>query len=223
MDDAATLLPILVGVVVLALLGFVQVRSAYSRAVRDFGELREYTQKFNAFTAALLAGTSDGELYAWLTRHVNHIHEVLGHDGIMAVFIKPYTRETIYNYALIMNTLPDLRRGMGDERSHAHSIMLCEDALLRGMGTIEGRVRELDRERRNPLVWLREGVRFVATLPIRLLRWLGYGRGSSFEEASNGPLGRLLTGAAWLIGLLASIIQIVQAWGPLMGFVGLGR
>ena len=112
---------------------------------------------------------------------------------------------------------------MYDERVRGHMIMMYDDALLRGMGTIEQRCRELEAERRNPLIWLREGVRFVATLPIRLFRWLGFRSESSFEEASGGKFGRILTLIAWIIGLIASIIQIAQAWESLMAFFRFGR
>ncbi len=218
-----TYLPILVAVVMLLLLGFVQMQLAHKMAMQKHKELADYSQTFDAFATALLKGSFDGDLYAWLTRHVNHIHQVLGHDGYMAVFIKPYTREVIHNYAINLNVLSELRRGVLDERSRKLMIMMCNDALLRGMGTIEQRGRELEAERRNPLIWLREGVRFVATLPIRLFLWLDFRREKSFEEASGGVFGRILTLAAWFIGLVASIIQIAQAWGPLMAFFGFGR
>ncbi len=213
-----TYLPILIAVVLLLVLGFVQIRLAHNMVVQKYKELEEYSQKFDAFATPLLKGSFDGDLYKWLTLHVNHIHQVLGNDGYYGEFTKPYTREVFYNYAIIPNLLSELRKG--DERTRSHMIMMCDDALLRGMGTIKQGGRELEAERRNPLIWLREGVRFVATLPIRLFLWLGLRRESSFEEASGGVFGRILTLAAWLIGLLAAIIQIAQTWGPLMAFFG---
>lgn len=216
-----TYLPIFGAIVVLLLLGYVQMKLAHNMAVQKYKELTEYSQTFDSFATALLRGSFDGDLYAWLTHNVNHIHQVLGYDGYFREFTTPYTREVFHNYAIIPNLLSELRRG--DERTRQHIIMMCDDALLRGMGTIEQRGRELETERRNPLIWLREGVRFVATLPIRLFLWLNFRRESNFEEASGGVFGRILTLLAWLIGLVASIIQIVQAWEPVMAFFRFGH
>jgi hypothetical protein len=216
-----TYLPLIVALVVLLLLGYTQMQLAHRTALHEYKELAEYSQTFDVFATALLRGSFDGDRYAWLTRNVNHTHRLLGIDAYFEEFKKPYMGEVIRNFAILPNVLAELRQG--DKRIRQYLIMACDDAMLRGIGTIEQRGRELEAERRNPLIWLREGVRFVATLPIRLLLWSGLISESRFEKASGSVLGNILTLLVGLLSLLASIIQITQVWGPLISFFGFGR
>src|SRR5688500_4205886 len=98
-----TYLPVLIAVGVLLLLGRIQVQAAFKKVEKQHRELTEYLQTFQQFGTALLGGSFAADLYDWLTRRVNHIHQLLGDGGYLAEYTRPYTREVVYNLPIIPN------------------------------------------------------------------------------------------------------------------------
>ena len=53
------------------------------------------------------------------------------------------------------------------------SISRVDDVLLAFVSAINNLTDEKKKDLKNPLIWLREGVRFIVTIPISLLYWSG--------------------------------------------------
>jgi hypothetical protein len=117
-----------------------------------------------------------------------------------------------------MNSLPLVRRaktarGLSrlDERDLEEAAM-CMEALLHCLGTLEVWLAESARRLRNPLIWLREGVRFFLLLPVSVLRWLGFIGPSRLKRIENSGIVRVISGLVALVELLSGTVAICVGW-----------
>jgi hypothetical protein len=173
-----------------------------------------YLERLSHLVRKLDAGKFDGATFDWLTMNVPQMQRALGYHGVMA-YRAPFGIYSAQRYQILINTLPQIRSGI----AHPSDIQACQDAILRYIGELN---EEADGAESllNPLAWLREGVRFVVTLPLRLAVWSGLMSESTFVRASNHPLTRIVSALAWTVGLVASVIEIAEYWDELRLLLG---
>ena len=173
---------------------------------REF--LIEYYNKFEKFVEDYPNKEIDGEVYAWLTRNVTRIQRELGIHGVMEMYKKACSSCYLSNYAIIINTLPDIIR----RTAHKNDILSCFECMTRYLGVLEERTNLLVSQILNPLVWLREGVKLILLLPLIVLVWFGMIGLSSAETIERSPLVTTISGMVSFLGLVGALITIILGW-----------
>jgi hypothetical protein len=111
----------------------------------------------------------------------------------------------------MQQTLSTFRWGL-DEKTIAHYVGMVDDALNRYGGRLMEWPEQLDRDRINPLVWFREGIRAVILTPGFVLQSLGLWFGRPSRSLVPSTFTRVLSAIVSVIVLAAAVVQIVTGW-----------
>lgn len=160
---------------------------------------------------------NDYESYGWLVHRSNKMQIQLGAGGIYASYRPPHANFQYSNYPIILNMLPDLRNALDDRiLSDSHIVhqysMALQDALVRHLGSLHDIDEHNKKSLRNPVIWLREGVRAITALPLTLLGWLGALSESTVSRLASGRLFRGISAFAALVGFVSAVMGIALGW-----------
>lgn len=206
----------------LTLLGLV-LKVLESRALHlDLEFAREFRDKLISYANG--RGV-DHQAYNWLTFRSIKMQRQMGELGLLSAYRRAASGQTVFGYQVIVNMLPELQQsfvdpmvaflGRGDQ-----SARTMVDCLTRYMGVVSDQHSQCMGELKNPLLWFRDGVRALLSLPFRLLGWFGLlGDASVRFLVSNGVFS-FMTGAVAMIGLLSSIVGLVTDWSQFADLVG---
>jgi hypothetical protein len=209
-DDRLVIALLVIGVAAIGLVALL----ASKRRVADHQDLvQEFGRKFADFTRS---EGGDIEAYTWLTMNSPRMQVAMGSHGIYAAFRPPFANYQYRDYPIILNLLPELRRALADpilSRSLAeqyHSAI--SEALLRYAGSLEQRTENVHSELRNPVIWLREGVRWIVALPLTMLSWVGLLSPGRARAISYGGVFRVVSAIVTLVGFVSAVMGIVLGW-----------
>lgn len=198
--------------VVVATEGFVTLVAARRRIARDYQFAHDFGERFSDFTRS--EGVN-AEAYTWLIQQSNKMQIAMGSQGVYAMFRPPFANFQYRNYPIILNLLPELRKAFLDpilSRNLAQQYRSAiAESLLRHVGMLEQR-KASDGELLNPLVWLREGVRWLLSLPFALLAWTGLISLQKVNALLYSGLARVVTAFVTLVGLLSGVMGIILGW-----------
>ena len=159
----------------------------------------------------------DGEAYVWMTERSNKMQVDLGRGGVLAAYSPPFSNVQYTHYPVVLNMLPDLRYAFDNQRLSSNRMvrqysMILSETLWRHLGTLDEATADAVREIRNPVVWFREGVRMILTIPIELLGWLGaVSQGTVVRLARSRPV-TFLTTVVGIVSFSSAIMGIVVGW-----------
>ena len=166
----------------------------------------------------------DSQAYGWLTHQSNQMQNQLGAGGILAAYKPPFANYQYSSYPIILNMLPDLRKAFDDDllsRRLAHQFATTiQEVLIRHAGSLESQRSYLEGQLKNPIVWLREGVRMVLALPLSLLSWTGVVSQRASRRITSSQIFRIASGLATLVGLISAIIGIAVGWDEFVKLLG---
>ncbi len=204
--------------------GFVITRRRVSR-VKDRQEfLEEFASRFMRYVSG---GGSDEALYTELTQRVNRMQREVGRVGVMALYQPPFASYGFRDYQILLNMLPEYRRAANDailQRSQAPQFAsMIRDVLVRYSGSLQEHEEEVRADSRNPLVWFREGVRAVLSVPLLTLRELGVLSPSRSASLLTSGVLKVGTGILALVTLIASLVQIVTGWDAVISVLNKWR
>jgi hypothetical protein len=213
---------VIAGGVLLALLtlGFVVAlrRLSRLRARQDF--LTEFTDRFMRYVNS---GGKDEGLYVELTQRVSRMQRELGHHGIMAMYRPPYANYAFRDYQIIVNMLPQYRQAAHDEILQRNQALQYADAmrdvLVRYSGTLQELETDARRDLKSPVVWFRDGVRALLSLPLVALRELGILSPSLSASILGSGLLKVGAGVVALVTLVAGIVQILTGWDATVALI----
>lgn len=175
-------------------------------ALEFLGQLRTY----------LDSRGRDMKTYSWLISRSNKMQNQMGSQGIMGSYKPPYQNYMIKNYPIILNMLPELRKSIEDDilsRSLADQYAnALQEALVRYIGTVEDILEEERREMQNPVIWLREGIRGIISIPMLILSWLGVISETTAFNISSSFFFRILAGLVATVGFVSAIVTIALGW-----------
>ncbi|MBI3809356.1 MAG: hypothetical protein HY284_02715 [Nitrospirae bacterium] len=199
----------------LLVVGFVRV----VRRVRGIRGKKEFASEFlGRFREYFSSGGKDYEAYSWLVHRSPKMQTDLGSVGIMALYRPPFAQYGYRNYPIILNMLPELRREFADDFLTHHSSLpneygaAIQETLVRYLGVLDDEAVQQQLELRNPLVWLREGVRFMLLLPVLTLSWVGLISAQAVGRVSTNLLFKIVAGIVTLIGVVSGIMGIILGW-----------
>jgi hypothetical protein len=199
--------------VALLLVGFEVTRRRLGAILERKSFLCQVHRSFRALRTG--GGAQDESLYVELTERVVRMQREIGGHGVMALFRPPFANYAYRDYPLLVNMLPDYRRSANDWALHRHAsecVSTIRDALVRYSGSLSELEEDARRSFRNPMVWFKEGVRFVVSSPFRLLRSLGILSAGVESNIVGSTLVRVASGIVALVTLVAGLVQIVTGW-----------
>lgn len=212
---------IISGLIIVLLTGLILSFRRHSKILKDLDFAREYRDKFVEFVNHYFKnndrwsnkGNIDGETYVWLTMNVNKIQNKVGGFGIMTY--KPaYQNYMINNYQLIVNTLPLFREGKV-ENFDANSV---DDCLLRYLGHLEGNTQESLKNLKNPIIWFREGIREILSIPILLLSWFGIFSTRTVNRIIDSAFFKIIAGLFALVTFISGVVTIIVGYKETLTF-----
>lgn len=167
---------------------------------------------------------NDLESYGWLMHRSNKMQSQLGVSGIYASYRPPYANFQYSNYPIVLNMLPDLRHALDDSILsdspvvHQYSMAL-QDTLIRHLGSLQDQDDRNNAALRNPVVWLREGVRMVVALPLTMLGWLGAVGESTVSQLLSGRVFKAISALVAVVGFISAIMGIALGWDQFVQMV----
>lgn len=211
----------LLAVILICIIGFVKICIIIRRVInkRLFGI--EFMNKFREFSNKLFQDNLDNELYQWLKLNSSKIQKQVNIYGISCDYRPAGANYMIKGYQIILNGISNMLTeyrqfsGLGFGRSmlqdEATSI---DDTLLTYIGELDSEYEEVFLEVKNPLIWLREGVRAIVVLPISLMYWSGLMRYNTYSNLTNNFFVKFIAFLIAVIGVISSIITIVTGYEP---------
>lgn len=202
-----------VGAFALLAMGFGRVWSSLRQCVAEREEVEKFAETFNRYR---LSHGQDLEAYGSLIERSDRVPRLLGYVGVMAEYVAPFRAFTARNYQIILNGLPTMHRELATGFGRSDHAPIVAESLLRYIGVSTDRIRDKQRELLNPLAWFREGVAGIIFLPVQLLQSLGLVSKTGAVRMAHSVAFRALAGVVALIGLLSSVVTVVQGWRPTM-------
>ncbi len=160
---------------------------------------------------------SDHEAYYHLVEHSPQIQIDLGSQGIIS-YKPPAANYYIHNYPIVVNLVPELEHWIEQRDLFStldpalHMVRMLRDTLVRHLGVLETRQRELRRQLRKPLVLLREGLQWTLFLPFDLLADLGVLTHGVVSTVRHSWFGRLIAGLIAALAFLSVVTSLVTGW-----------
>ena len=90
-------------------IGFVALLRSVSKVASGLGFTYLYLVMFHVFV-----DQDDSQAYAWLTLNANRMQAQMGTQGLMT-FKPPFANHMIYNYPVVLNVLPEVRKCLTDQ------------------------------------------------------------------------------------------------------------
>ncbi len=172
-------------------------------------ERQKFTHEFQRYFVRFAESRgTDSESFVWVMKNMDRMQANLGVIGVLDGYRPAFANYIVRNYQILINTLPEIQTG------HAHPDMIdsCQVAILRYIGTLDRWVADSNHQLVNPLVYLKEGVSTIISLPVYLLSALGLIAIESTERFRLSRFVQFLSICVVLVGLVGSIIGIVTGW-----------
>lgn len=177
------------------------------------GKLKEYIK----------SGGRDFESYSWLTQKSSVMQRQLGRSGVMAAYRPPFVNFQYQNYPILLNMLPDLRNSLVDSYALGRLADQYSSTLQEVMIRHIGEVDEIESDQRkilkNPIIWLREGIRVLLSSPIYLIQWFGLISETATDRVVDNLIFRFMSSFVVLVGFIGSVISIVVGWEQFIGIL----
>lgn len=217
-------------IVIIFIIGLVRGIYYYFHVLRKFNYSVDFTNHFRDFGSQLVEHEYfDSEKYQWLMMNSSKMQSMMGSYGVVS-YKPPFANYMYKNYQLVVNGIREIKgnfqRAAGsyglsfEKRWVLESISMVDDALLTYVGAMSNYLDGTKRGLKNPLIWLREGVRFIVTSPISLLYWSGLIKYRTYNIISNNFFVKVLSFVIGIIGFVSSIVTIVTGYTPFKSIIG---
>ncbi|SKA02054.1 hypothetical protein [Selenihalanaerobacter shriftii] len=186
---------------------------------RDYADA--FLEKYREFCNSLLDNEFNGELYQWLKLNSAKMQNDIGDYGVAKVYKPAGANYAFKNYQLIVNgigTIRDLYNQFGDLRLGRgmirDEILAIDDVILTYIGALDTELDDLFSQIKNPLIWIREGIRSIVTFPISFSYWTGLIQYRTYNKLSRNIITKILSFVLTFVGLIGTIITIVTGYIP---------
>lgn len=216
--------------IVVCIFGFIKVFLSKRESENEKNYAISYLNKYREFTNDLIKDNYNSDAYVWLKLNSSKIQTQMGEYGVAQAY-KPAFSDLIYhNYQVIVNGISHIRDLYSQggniglmSRLEANilykEISVIDDMLLTYIGAQDNHVNNKVKEMKNPIIWLREGVRIIVTLPISIMYWSGIIHYRTYNTIANNFFVKLISFLVASTGLVSSIITIVTGYEPFMHII----
>lgn len=197
------------------IIGFIQNLIKYRKTKNQESFFVIFHNKyFDLANQYLKNNTMNDELYHWLTRNSDKAQREIGIIGF--IDYKPaFSNNVLRNYPFIVNTLPQFR----NRSIHIDDLTYLEDLLVRFLGIIEERKKANLKNLINPIIWFREGVQFILSIPFYLLLWSGIIGSTSKNKLLSNLFFKIFVGFTSLVTLISGLVTIIVGKSEVIKFL----
>lgn len=207
---------ILILIILIPIIGFFYIRVQLDTLNKNLQFSEEFLGKFDKF---IQSKGMDDFSYEWLLRNSGRMQKKLGLIGIAVQYKPPFANYYYTNYQIIINTLPLLRQSIDASSSLAYDYyMSIWETLQRFIGEINEEKEIIIKKIKNPLILFFTGVSYILSFPIRVLQWVGIISSSVVTDVEKTSIFKFLALLISLIGLIASILEIIDGWDRITQF-----
>lgn len=192
-------------VLVIASVGFVTILKKILDLNNRINLLVVFLNKFvNLSNKYFEKNKLDQKLYNWLIDNVDEVQNMLGSVGVIS-YKPPFANYMHTDYLVVINTIPQFKA----EGPHPHDISLIESLLRRVISSFNKSKSNLNKQLKNPLKWLTEGIKFVLSIPLYLLEQVGVvSQGTVLKIQKNGIF-KLIIAILSFIGILETVLGLI--------------
>ncbi|HDR7540382.1 hypothetical protein F8514_08930 [Bacillus toyonensis] len=206
---------------ILVIIGLIKHSKTLNKLENNIKFLNEYNKSFVLYLNHYRGKTSsveEDQLYTYLIKNSLKAQRTLGSLGEID-YQPAFSNYIIKNYQLVVNVVSSLRTHNDidfvlSKPMLAEEFQMVKNQLLRGISNNEELLQQIKKERKNPIMLLREGVQFVVTLPISTLYWTGLIQYTTLSKISNNAIFKFFNSLITFIGLVSSIITVTTGWEP---------
>lgn len=189
-----------------------------------------FINKFREFGNDLFNKQFNQESYQWLKLNSFKMQSLSGDFGVAQSFKPPGANYFFKGYQIIINGVTEVKNiyqrmsgsfgGLSIEwQMLQESIGMIDDALLSYLGFLENKSEQKIKAIKNPIIWFREGIQFIVTLPISLIYWSGIINYRAYYSVYNNIFVKLISLTVGVIAFISSIITIVTGYVPFSDFM----
>jgi hypothetical protein len=198
-------------------IGFWRIRAGIGGVTKRFEFAAEFQKQLYRY---LESKGQSNDAYSWLILRSQKMQSEMGGAGILAALSLPFGRGTIPNYPIILNAIPELPQMFAGPFGHNPGYAkMINEAILRYLGMLQDEQEEAQRDLKNPVKWLLEGIQFVAAIPILILKSCGLDSVPGLGWLINSWFSKFVSGLVALITLIASVVTIVAGWDQTNSFL----
>lgn len=210
--------------VILAILvvGFIQVRKQHVTVIESVNFANDYRNKYiefvnkynKTFNHFNNSGKVDEVLYNWLTMKAYNIQITIGSFGIVS-YQPPFGGYILRDYEIIVNVIPKFRNGQIEPLE----ITTLDDCLVRYIGYKESYRNDTVANLTNPIIWFREGIRDILSIPIFILSLFGIISNRTVNSIKESFIYKVIAGSIALTTLVSGLVIIVVGYDSTMRFL----
>ncbi|MBP6468901.1 MAG: hypothetical protein KBE23_09780 [Chloroflexi bacterium] len=206
--------------IVLSFIGYLEIK----KRIQRLEEKKEFAVEFlNRLVEFVNSGGKDEETYSWLVQRSPKLQTEMGHWGVSDKLLRPYDNVIVSNYPLILNGIPEIYRCLVLSQFSARIGLsyanMVRESIYRYVGIVNDWLKAASEDIRNPIIWLREGVKQLLLLPFLVLEWVGIVTSKTVSSFSNSAFLKFVGGVITIIGLIGSVVTIVTGWAPFLQWI----
>lgn len=198
-------------------IGFMYVKNASKHTQNCIAFADEFLLKVEEYVQ------SKGEdilSYEWLITNSSQMQSALGIMGIAEQYKPPFANYMIPNYAIIVNTLPELRQAIERRSRIAYEdYITIRETILRYIGVVNQQKSKFEKNLKNPLIWFFRGMTQILSFPFYILQWAGLLSSDFISRLERSVIYKILSGFVGLVGFIGSIVSIVVEWDSIVLFL----
>jgi len=170
----------------------------------------EFRRRFIAYASSRGA---DREAYHWMTLNSTKMQAQMGFHGILSMFRDP--PHTYSNYPVVLNLLPRIRSDFDDpiRLTFSHTgelVQMFDEVLVRYLGDLSQSHDLARKQRPNPAHWFLVGIEQMLSVPLYFFSAFGLLSAATISGLQQSWLFRLVSAMVVLVGLVASVISIIN-------------
>lgn len=207
------------------IIGIIKIIFDHRRIMNKINYSVEFTNKYREYCDGVFQENINEELYQWLRLRCSKMQIMMGSYGIAKAYQPQFSNVIHRNHQIIINGLSEIRTRYSIAQTTSSNlaygglndiVRMIDDCIILYIGALEDLEQDKISEMRNPFIWFREGIRFVVLLPISFFHWSGLINYNTYSKISDNFFVKMFTMLVTLIGLISSIIGIIQGYDYLI-------
>jgi|GEM_PF-4895856 len=190
---------IIVFLLAIIITGFINILYKIYKKDQDYSFVADYSSKLNK----LIGNKISNEDYSYILSNATKLSKALGVYGVMD-YQPPFANYIHKNYNLINFVLNYSGEIMNEE------IQLFLRTIIMYLGACNNYIDSLKTKLKNPFVLFAEGFRFIFNIPLFILKSLGVISDNIYYRVKGNIVYHFFQNIIGLIGLVSSVIGIVQ-------------
>lgn len=206
-------------IVAIAVLGVINIIYRIVKIKKKLDIVFNYQDKLVEFLNSHSKGTTLYDNLDYLNKNSWEVQDIIDAVGMNFSMINPILGVQYSNYQIIINGIDEITRNLSLGISLDEIPLMMSNCLGKYIGYGQRNGNELISYLKNPLIWVREGIRVIVGLPIYFIYWTGLIKYSSYLRIKSNILVKLIGFIIGILGFIGTIVTIVTGYEPFMNII----